>query len=326
MTFEEKFRDRFGAQFKENEPLAKHLNIRIGGPARWFVEARNTQDFIDAVNLAQSVAVEYFILGGGSNTLVADNGFAGLVIKAANRAMRIEGNRLFAEAGVISSAAARASAEAGLRGFEWAVSLPGTIGGGIRGNAGCFGGEMRDTLESVRVLRKGAVLTLSNTDARFAYRHSLLKESGNDDVVLDAVFKLTAGSREEALAQIQKNLAGRKASQPLGASSAGCMFKNFEWTDDVRIAQLQEHYDIPQEYLQRKRIPAGWIIEKLGLKGAAVGDAEVSLQHGNFLLNKGHATAENILRLVSQVKKQVNEHVGIALEEEVVHVGFSHEG
>lgn len=322
MTLADKFRERFGAQFKEHEALARHLNIRIGGPAKWFVEARSTQDLIDAVNMAQDFAVEYFILGGGSNTLVADGGFPGLVIKAANRAMRVEGGRVFVEAGVISSAAARASAEAGLRGFEWAVSLPGTIGGAVRGNAGCFGGEMRDSVESVRVLRRGTVLVLSNDDLHFAYRHSLLKEIDNDDVVLDVVLKLEVGNRDEALAQIEKNLAGRKATQPLGASSAGCMFKNFEWTDHAQIAQLQKTYDVPQEYIDRRRIPAGWIIEKLGLKGTAVGDAEVSLQHGNFLLNKGHATAEDILKLVTRVKKHISAEVGVVLEEEVVHIGF----
>ncbi len=322
MTLADKFRERFGVQFKEHEPLGKHLNIRIGGPAKWFVEARNTQDLIDAVNMAQDFAVEYFILGGGSNALVADHGFPGLVIKAANRAMRVEDDRVFAEAGVISSAAARASADAGLHGFEWAVSLPGTVGGAVRGNAGCFGGEMRDSVESVRVLRRGTVVTLSNADLHFGYRHSLLKEPGNDDVVLDVVLKLEKGNRDDALAQIEKNLAGRKATQPLGASSAGCMFKNFEWTDHAQIAQLQQAYDVPQEFIDRKRIPAGWIIEKLGLKGTAVGDAEVSMQHGNFLLNKGHATAEDILRLVTRVKKHVAAEVGVNLEEEVMHVGF----
>lgn len=322
MTLAEKFRERFGAQFKEHESLARHVNIRIGGPAAMFVEARSTQDLIDAVQMAQNFAVEYVLLGGGSNMLVADAGFPGLVIKAANRSMRVEGDRVFAEAGVISSAAARASAEAGLRGFEWAVSLPGTIGGAVRGNAGCFGGEMRESVESVRVFRRGEVLTLSNSDLHFAYRQSLLKEEGNDDVVLDVVLKLTPGMRDEALAQIEKNLAGRKATQPLGASSAGCMFKNYEWEDAAQIAQLQNIVDIPQEFIDRKRIAAGWIIDKLGLKGAKVGDAEISLQHGNFLLNKGHATAEEILGLVTKVKKHIEHETGIQLEEEVMHVGF----
>ncbi len=320
MDFAERFRDRFGAQFKENEPLAKHLNIRIGGPSRWFVEARSTQELIDAVNIAQELSMKYFVLGGGSNTLVADEGFDGLVIKAANRAMRIEEDRMYVEAGVISSAAARASATAGLRGFEWAVSLPGTIGGAVRGNAGCFGGEMRDSVESVRVLREGSVLTLTNADLAFRYRHSLFKDVGNNDVVLDCIVKLEIGDRTEALAQIEKNLAGRKASQPLGASSAGCMFTNVEWADDAQIDRLRTRFEIPQAFVDRKRIPAGWIIEQLGLKGLSVGEAEVSMQHGNFLLNKGHATASDIVQLVSQIKKRVLDEVNIVLEEEVVHL------
>lgn len=322
MTLAEKFKERFGVQFKEHEPLARHLNIRIGGPAALFIEARSTQDLIDAVQMAQDFAVEYVLLGGGSNMLVADAGFTGLVIKAANRAMRVEGDRVFAEAGVISSAAARASAEAGLRGFEWAVSLPGTIGGAVRGNAGCFGGEMRDSVESVRVFRRGEVLTLSGDDLHFGYRHSLLKEEGNDDVVLDVVLKLEPGTRDEALAKIEKILEGRKATQPLGASSAGCMFKNYEWEDPAQIAQLKKLVDVPQEFMDRKRIAAGWIIDKFGLKGAKVGDAEISLQHGNFLLNKGHATAEEIIGLVTKVKKHIQKEAGIQLEEEVMHVGF----
>jgi UDP-N-acetylmuramate dehydrogenase len=322
MTLADKFRERFGVQFKEHEPLARHVNLRIGGPAKWFVEARSTQDLVDAINMAQDFSVEYFVLGGGSNTLVADAGFQGLVLKAANRTLRIEGDRVYAEAGVISAAAARASAEAGLHGFEWAISLPGTIGGAVRGNAGCFGGEMKDSVETARVLRRGEVLTLSNSDLHFAYRQSVLKEIGNDDVVLDVVLKLTPGDRDTALANIDRNLQGRKATQPLGASSAGCMFKNYEWTDHAAIAQLHAIVDIPQDFLDRHRIPAGWIIDKLGLKGTAVGDAEVSLQHGNFLMNKGHATAQDILALVTKLKKHISHETGIVLEEEVMHIGF----
>lgn len=322
MAVVDTLRERFGAQFKENEPLAKHVNLRIGGPADFFVEAKSSADIIDAVALAKASSTPFFILGGGSNTLVSDAGFHGLVIKTANRTMRIDGTKVFAEAGVISASIARASAEAGLTGFEWAISLPGTIGGGVRGNAGCFGGEMRDAIESVRVLRNGVVETLSNIDLKFGYRHSALKNLGNDDVILDIILSLQQGDRIEALANIDKNLAGRKASQPLGASSAGCMFKNFEWTDDASIEQLKSLVEIPINFLTAHRIPAGWIIDKLNLKGTSINDAEVSTQHGNFLLNKGHATASDIATLVDLVKKNVAEKSGIQLDEEVVRLGF----
>lgn len=323
MTIAEKFQERFGARFKVDEPLAKHLNIRIGGPARFFVEARSTDELVQTVKFSQEYAVPFFILGGGSNTLVADEGFQGLVIKAANRNMRIEGERVIAEAGVISAAAARATADVGLRGFEWAISLPGTIGGAVRGNAGCFGGEMKDSVEKVRVLRGGEIVELLVDDMHFAYRHSLLKEEGHEeDVMLDVTLKLASGDRVEALAILEKTLAGRKASQPLGSSSAGCMFKNFEFVDPSAITQLQQRFNVPQQFVDSQRVPAGWIIEQLGLKGVAVGDAQVAQQHGNFLVNKGHATARDIAGLVSSIKAKVRDQVGIELEEEVQSFGF----
>lgn len=323
MTIVDKFRERFGAQFKEHEPLAKHLNIRIGGPSRYFVEARSTAELIDAVAFAREYAVPFFILGGGSNTLVSDDGYDGLVIKAANRAVTIDGGRVICEAGAIASAVARATANAGLRGFEWAISLPGTLGGAVRGNAGCFGGETKDAVESVRLLRDGSVVVVTSAEMKFAYRHSILKTEGHEeDVVLDVTLRLTPGDRAQALAMIDKHLAGRKASQPLGSSSCGCMFKNFEFVDEADIKQLRDTLDVPDAFVAQKRIPAGWIIEKLGLKGTYVGDAEVSHQHGNFLVNKGHATAADISALVHRVKRCVEDQVGVTLEEEVHHLGL----
>lgn len=323
MTIVDKFRERFQAQFKENEPLAKHLNIRIGGPARYFVEARSTPELVDTVQFARDYAVPYFMLGGGSNTLVSDEGYDGLVIKVANRGVQFEGERVICDAGAISASIARMTADKGLRGFEWAISLPGTIGGAVRGNAGCFGGETRESVELVRVLRDGVIIESTNEEMRFGYRHSILKdEEHEDDVILDVTLRLIAGDRAEAMALIDKHLANRKASQPLGSSSCGCMFKNFEFSDEAVIAQLREKFALPEPFITQKRIPAGWIIDKLGLKGMSVGDAEVSLQHGNFLLNKGHASASDIAELVRKVKARVRDEVGIVLSEEVQPLGF----
>ena len=323
MTIVDKFRERFQAQFKENESLAKHLNIRIGGPARYFVEARSTQELVDTVQFARDYAVPYFILGGGSNTLVSDAGYDGLVIKAANRGVKIDNERVVCDAGAISASIARMTADKGLRGFEWAISLPGTIGGAVRGNAGCFGGETKDSVELVRLLRDGALVEVSGEDMHFGYRHSVLKDEGHEDeVILDVTLKLIPGDRAEAMALIDKHLANRKASQPLGSSSCGCMFKNFEFSDEAIIAELRSKFELPEAFIAQKRIPAGWIIDKLGLKGTAVGDAEVSLQHGNFLLNKGHASAADIAELVRKVKARVRDEAGIVLSEEVQHLGF----
>lgn len=322
MDFVSRMTERFGNQFKTDEPLAKHVNFRIGGPSKYFVEAKNSQDVIDAVAYAREAGVPYFAMGGGSNTLVSDNGYDGLVIKMANRDVKIDGTRVMAEAGAISAAVARATADKGLRGFEWAISLPGTIGGAVRGNAGCFGGETKDHIESVRVLHDGQLQTLIPSELHFGYRHSIFKDAERaHDIVLDATMVLKQGDRAEAMAQLEKNLAGRKASQPLGSSSAGCMFKNFEYSDESTIEKLKEHYAIPEEMLARKRIAAGWIIDQLGLKGTRVGDAEVSETHGNFLVNKGSANADHIMQLIAIIKTKVRNEVGIQLQEEVQYLG-----
>ncbi len=322
-TTADKLKARFEAQFKEHEPLAKHVNFRIGGPAKYFVEARSTQDLVDAVKIANEYSLPYFILGGGSNTLVADGGYQGLVIKAANRNLHIDGERVTAEAGVISATVARASADKGLCGFEWAISLPGTIGGAVRGNAGCFGGETKDNLESVKILRDGEVIDVPASEMRYGYRHSILKDPGYEhDVVLEATFKLASGDRLEALALIDKNLAGRKAAQPLGSSSAGCMFKNYEFTTPEDIQKITSRVDVPAAMLAAKRLGAGWIIEQLGLKGTRLGEAQIAPQHGNFLLNVGQATAQDILALISFVKAKARDEFGVQLQEEVQYLGF----
>ncbi len=322
-TTADKLKARFEAQFKEHEPLAKHVNFRIGGPAKYFVEARSTQDLVDAVRIANEYSLPYFILGGGSNTLVADEGYQGLVIKAANRNLRIEGDRVTAEAGVIAATVARTSADKGLRGLEWAISLPGTIGGAVRGNAGCFGGETKDNLESVKILRDGEVIDVPVSDLHYGYRHSLLKEAGHEhEVVLEATFKLTLGDRIEAMAQIDKHLAGRKASQPLGSSSAGCMFKNYEFKTEDQILKIKGRIEVPEAMLAAKRIGAGWMIDQLGLKGTRLGEAQIAPQHGNFLLNVGQATAKDILALISFVKAKARDEFGVQLQEEVQYLGF----
>ncbi len=323
-TIADKLRDRFTTWFKENEPLAKQVNFRIGGPARYFVEARSTLELIDAVKLAQENSLPFFILGGGSNTLVSDEGFSGLVIKAANRNVRLEGTSVIAEAGAIAASVARLTADKGLHGFEWAISLPGTVGGGVRGNAGCFGGEMKDVVTSVKLLRQGKVIEVPATEMHFAYRHSLLKDKEHKgDVVLEVTIKLAPGDRAQCLALLDKHLSGRKSSQPLGSSSAGCMFKNFEYHDPSEINKIQSKIAaIPEQMLAQRRLGAGWLIDQLDLKGFRIGDAQVSPQHGNFLINLGQAKAKDIVELIARIKTKARNEFGVQLQEEVQYLGF----
>lgn len=316
----EELQQLFGDRLKENESLAKHVNYRIGGPAKYFAEVKTEEELVKAIEIAEANHLAYFILGGGSNTLASDDGFDGMVLKLAMRAHAIEGTRVYAEAGVISAALARATADAGLKGFEWAISLPGTIGGAVRGNAGCFGGEVKDVLISARILREGNVIVLSNQELSFGYRESAMKKS--DDIVLSADFELTTGNREELLQTLKDHLASRKASQPLYAGSAGCIFKNYEIQSDEELQRLQKEHDIPSEMVAARRISAGWIIDQLDLKGKTIGGAQISKEHGNFIVNLGDAAASDVVQLISLVKMKARDRFGIQLQEEVQYLGF----
>lgn len=320
MNITEQLTEIFGSRFNENEPMAKHTNFRIGGPAKWFVEVRTIEEIKHAIKIAQDEGVKYFIFGGGSNMLVNDEGFDGIVIKIGMRSYEIQGTTVRAEAGVLSSALARATANRGLGGFEWAISLPGTIGGAVRGNAGCHGGETRDNLVKAEILRDGEIVELTNDELSFGYRESAVKHS--DDIVLAATFELTEGDAVELKAQLDQNLMQRKRSQPFDGGSAGCIFKNYDIKDDEELQRLEQKLDIPTEMSKGRRLSAGWLIDNLDLKGKQIGGAKISEVHGNFLVNTGEATADHVAQLIAFVKTRARDEYGILLEEEVKYVGF----
>lgn len=309
----------FGGKLKENEPLAKHLNFRIGGPAKWFADVTTIGELEHAIKICKENDVEYFVLGGGSNTLAADDGFDGLVLKIAMRNHQVDGQTVVADAGMISAALARVTATEGLAGFAWAISLPGTIGGAVRGNAGCFGGETKDYLTKVEVLRDGEVVELTKDELKMGYRESTIKHS--EDIVLRAYFELPEGNPEELKAQLDDTLAKRKSSQPLHAGSAGCIFKNYEITDDAELEELKTK-NIPEDMLKNRRISAGWVVDSLDLKGLKIGDAMISEEHGNFIINLGKATASDVVQIISTVKTKARDTYGIQLHEEVKYLGF----
>ncbi|MEK7993282.1 MAG: UDP-N-acetylmuramate dehydrogenase [Planctomycetota bacterium] len=295
--------------------MKKHTNFRIGGPARWFVEVRTVDELKEALAFAKEKTLPVFVFGGGSNTLVNDKGFEGVVVKMAMRAVQIDGNRVRAEAGVLSSALARATAKAGLAGMTWAISLPGTIGGAVRGNAGCFGGETKDFLVEAELFRDGQVVIVSKSDLQFGYRESMIKHS--TDIVLSAMFELEAGDPVELAKELDQKLASRKSSQPLDAGSAGCLFKNYEIHSDEELQRLTQKLDIPSEMLATRRLSAGWLIDQLDLKGKQIGDAKISQVHGNFVVNSGAATADDVMQLVAFVKTRARNELGVQLQEEV---------
>lgn len=335
----EKLREKLGEGMRENESLAKHTNFRIGGPARYFFEAKNAAEIEWAVDAAAEVGVLVFVLGSGSNVLVSDAGFDGLVIKMANREVVIDGDKIIADAGAPLALVANKAAEAGLAGLEWAATVPGTVGGAVRGNAGCFGGEMKDVVARVEVLAPDSLLNhsielesggggrwrrieLTKVECGFGYRESVFKKMNPAPIILSVTLRLRKEDPAVCAARVKEFLQTRAASQPLATATAGCMFKNFEFKDREDIAKLEARAPIPKEFMATKRIPAGWIIDQLGLKGHKIGQAQISEQHANFFLNLGGATADEMVQLIALAKTRARNEFGIQLQEEVQYVGF----
>ncbi len=321
MEMSQELRTIFGERLKEQERMSHHTNFRIGGPAKFFVEVKSVLELKQAMEIANKFHCKIFVFGGGSNTLVSDQGFDGIVIKIAMREITLNGMHVRAEAGVLMTMLARTVGDAGLSGLEWAISLPGTVGGAVRGNAGCFGGETKDYLIEAEVLIDGQVIKRSKEELVFGYRESFIKHSS--DIVLSATFELEQGDAMIIKEKMNTILARRKASQPYDAGSAGCMFKNYEIESSDELQRLETKYDLPLEMSNNRRVSVGWLIDQLDLKGMQIGGAKISEKHGNFLMNTGAATADDVVQLIAFVKTRARNTFGIQLQEEVQYVGFT---
>lgn len=314
---------------KENVPLAPYTIYKIGGPARFFVEVKNSSELEEAVRWAADKKAQIFILGAGSNILVSDKGFNGLVIKMNLRGVTLtESGKLVAESGVSMARAVLESAKAGLTGFEWGIGIPGTIGGSVRGNAGCFGGEMAQVVESARVFRcqvSGVgcqVYELTNSECQFGYRDSIFKKHP-DWIILSATLKLKKGDPKEIKERIAAITKERSEKQDIGTKSCGCIFKNASRTrKDINWERLFAEFPELEQFKNQPNIPASFLIDRAGLKGRRVGRVFISPKHANFFVNEGGASAEEVKELVEIAKDVVRQKYGIVLEEEIQYVGF----
>ena len=282
---------------RENVVLAPYTTMRTGGPAALFAEPRNAQQLARVHQWAQEKGLPLLILGNGSNLLIADSGFDGLVIHLGRALSEVSvfANTLTAQAGASLAAAARAAAQASLTGLEFAAGIPGSIGGAVCMNAGAYGGEIAQVIVSARVLTPEGVRTVSKEELSLGYRSSAVMQNGW--VVLEATFELAPGSPDEIKATMADLAARRREKQPLQYPSCGSFFKR------------------PVGYY------AGALIEQAGLKGYRVGDAQVSEMHAGFVINRGHATSSEIYRLMQEVQRRVQAQFGVTLEPEVRLIG-----
>jgi len=305
-----------GDEIKQEEPMARHTTLKVGGPARWFWQASDVETLARVLEICTQAAIPYLFIGHGSNLLMSDAGYNGLVIQ--NRCKGcIVGDETQAESGVSFGSLFLQTARAGYAGLEWAIGIPGTVGGALVSNAGAYRGNIGPLVSSVRVFSDGLDQTVGPEWMEFSYRDSRLRRSGVDGtVVLSCTLALTGrGDPDTIVAQAKEYQAQRRAKQPY-APSAGSFFKN------VQSHALAESLDtLPAGMKAAGVVPAGFLSEACGLKGLRVGGAEVSEKHANFLVNAADATASDLRALAGKVKSIVFERFGVTLEEEVLYVG-----
>lgn len=309
---------------REQEPLAAHTVFHIGGPARFFAEARSREDLLSALTAARRLGLPWLVLGAGSNVLVADRGFHGLVVRPVGGALEVRGSEVYADAALAMARLAAETIRAGLAGLEWAVGVPGTVGGSVRGNAGCFGSEVKDALKAVSVFNvaSGEGEEWSAEACEFGYRDSTFKRR-TGLVILGATWALQPGSPERGAELVRRFSEERLRTQDIGSPSAGCIFKNVPWARrDVDRERLLGRFPELAAFADRPAIPSGFLIDQAGLKGRAIGEARISERHANFILNAGGATAEAVLMLIGIAKEYVHRRYGLLLEEEIQYVGF----
>lgn len=284
---------------KENEPLANHTTIKIGGPADILVEPSSAENLKKTMEVILESGVKWTAIGRGSNLLVSDKGIEGVVIKLGTGLDHVatEGTTVTADGGVSLVSLAMSISRQGLSGMEFAGGIPGSVGGAVYMNAGAHGSDISNILEKALILfEDGKIEWLSKDEMKFSYRTSVLQKE-RPGIVIQAVFKLREGEKEKIVAEIQRNKDYRKETQPWNYPCAGSIFRN----------PLPDY--------------AGNLVEKAGLKGHSIGGAKISEMHGNFIVNAGKATAEDVLALIQHVRDTVFASYGVRMETEVEIIG-----
>ncbi len=281
-----------------DEPMSRHTTFRIGGNADYFVKPGNADEVAAVIAVCREYSIPYFILGNGSNLLVSDDGYRGMIINIMDNmdSVTVDGRIITAQAGALLVRVSVMARDNALTGLEFASGIPGTIGGAVYMNAGAYGGEMKNVVKTVRAIDEyGRIYELDSEKMDFSYRHSIVEE--RKLIVLEVTLKLEHGSREAIDDRMKELAEARRSKQPLEYPSAGSTFKR------------------PEGYF------AGKLIMDAGLRGYSVGGAQVAEKHCGFVINKGGATASDVVELIRDVQHDVDDKFGVTLEPEVKMLG-----
>jgi len=298
-----RFMDQYSGPVQRNQILAPYTTYRTGGAADLFIDAADSQEIITAIKLSQGLEIPYFVIGGGSNLLIGDAGYRGLIIRNHVKHLEVKGNEIITGAGEDLDRVVDFATECSLRGLEFAAGIWGTIGGAIYGNAGAFGSDIGTVLDWADLIDvKGHKRRAQTEYFKFTYRNSILKKTG--EVAVLAGFRLFPGDKNEISKRTEEIRNLRCQKHPLESFSAGCFFKNAE--------------DPQQPY---GKLAAGKLLDDIGAKQLRVGGAAVSDKHANIIINADGATSKDIRQLADILKEKVREKFGVELQEEVICVG-----
>ncbi|MCP4570161.1 MAG: UDP-N-acetylmuramate dehydrogenase [FCB group bacterium] len=297
------FIDKFGGAVKQSEKLSAYTTFRTGGTADLFVDITEVDRLAQVIGAAAEFEIPWFVIGGGSNLLISDDGYSGLIIRNRIQRLGVQDNEIVCGAGEPLDRVVDFATELSLTGFEFAAGIWGYIGGAIYGNAGAFGSDVGSLLHQAELIdSEGQLRTEGHDYFEFGYRHSNLKQTG--EIVGTAVFQLEPGDQEEIARRTLEIRQLRESKHPLEANSAGCIFKNIE---------------DPQQPMGK--LPAGKLLEESGVKELHVGGAAVFENHANIIINTGGATSKDIRRLADIMKEKVKKKFDIELQEEIISIG-----
>jgi UDP-N-acetylmuramate dehydrogenase len=297
-----------------NAPLARYTRFEIGGPARMLANVSTSEALAETLQLAKSTSTPHAIIGGGTNLIVDDKGFPGVVVRYVAKNIEISGTEVRVEAGALLQDLVDKTIEAGLKGLETMTGIPGWVGGAIYGNAGAYGHSIQESIVRVRFFDGSAIRELESHQLDFSYRSSIFK-SCKAWVILDAVLKLKEADQAELRATAEGILKIRNEKYPPTMKCAGSIFKN------LMLADLPQGVTVPDKVVREGKVPSAYFLEAAGAKGLAIGGLRVADYHANLIYNEGGGTARDLWHLIETLKAGVQEKFGVKLEEEVQSIG-----
>jgi len=301
-------------------PLSRYTRFGIGGPADLFFETPDPESFMRAWRIARASGLDTVVIGGGTNLIVSDTGFRGVVLKLANAGIRADGQAVFADAGISLQALVDFTVDAGFEGLQTMTGIPGSVGAAIYGNAGAYGHSIAERISRVRFFDGEGVREFNNAQCGFHYRESVFKRD-KDWIILSAELAIERGDAAALRESADKILAIRNRKYPPTMKCAGSIFKNFLLADlPPRVAS-----EIPAGVAIEGKVPSAWFLEQAGAKGMRAGDIHVADYHANLIYNAGAGTARDLVGIIAELKQRVERRWGIPLEEEVQYVGFAAE-